>query len=321
MLAEWTGLEPATPGVTGRYSNRLNYHSIFELGTGGARTLVDGQASHMGKHPLDSIEQRLQKLQESRILAEAVAKKQLRGRSGRPHAVIVIDVFAAQPFGADVRFDSQLAEVEGLADVDAGLLALAPHQKVARERAESGAPGERRAIPEGAVAVVHTVQDRRVRLLESIADRKFAAQGEAHVTPLAGLQVNRHSLGPWRGSGHRTGALQRLWLQVHAAPAALFRRQMGARPRRDAAIPTLDADAPALTLIDLAKPRRGAHTQPRVRSSSAIKSGIHGDQGRHPGRSEGKKKPAQLMAVRVSGISRDVLGTSWMLSAKRYGGC
>ena len=28
MLAEWTGLEPATPGVTGRYSNQLNYHSI-----------------------------------------------------------------------------------------------------------------------------------------------------------------------------------------------------------------------------------------------------------------------------------------------------
>jgi len=28
-LAEWTGLEPATPGVTGRYSNRLNYHSIY----------------------------------------------------------------------------------------------------------------------------------------------------------------------------------------------------------------------------------------------------------------------------------------------------
>ena|GEM_PF-6743682 len=32
MLAEWTGLEPATPGVTGRYSNQLNYHSlIYEL--------------------------------------------------------------------------------------------------------------------------------------------------------------------------------------------------------------------------------------------------------------------------------------------------
>ena len=29
MLAEWTGLEPATPGVTGRYSNQLNYHSIY----------------------------------------------------------------------------------------------------------------------------------------------------------------------------------------------------------------------------------------------------------------------------------------------------
>ena len=27
-MAEWTGLEPATPGVTGRYSNQLNYHSV-----------------------------------------------------------------------------------------------------------------------------------------------------------------------------------------------------------------------------------------------------------------------------------------------------
>ena len=26
-MAEWTGLEPATPGVTGQYSNQLNYHS------------------------------------------------------------------------------------------------------------------------------------------------------------------------------------------------------------------------------------------------------------------------------------------------------
>ncbi len=29
-MAEWTGLEPATTGVTGRYSNQLNYHSEFE---------------------------------------------------------------------------------------------------------------------------------------------------------------------------------------------------------------------------------------------------------------------------------------------------
>jgi hypothetical protein len=29
MLAERTGLEPATPGVTGRYSNQLNYRSFF----------------------------------------------------------------------------------------------------------------------------------------------------------------------------------------------------------------------------------------------------------------------------------------------------
>ncbi len=31
-LAEWTGLEPATPGVTGRYSNQLNYHSFPAAG-------------------------------------------------------------------------------------------------------------------------------------------------------------------------------------------------------------------------------------------------------------------------------------------------
>ena len=30
FLAVWTGLEPATPCVTGRYSNQLNYHTIFQ---------------------------------------------------------------------------------------------------------------------------------------------------------------------------------------------------------------------------------------------------------------------------------------------------
>ena len=30
MLAERTGFEPATPGVTGRYSNQLNYRSVFD---------------------------------------------------------------------------------------------------------------------------------------------------------------------------------------------------------------------------------------------------------------------------------------------------
>ena len=29
-LAVWTGLEPATPCVTGRYSNQLNYHTIYQ---------------------------------------------------------------------------------------------------------------------------------------------------------------------------------------------------------------------------------------------------------------------------------------------------
>ncbi len=31
LMAEWTGFEPATPCVTGRYSNQLNYHSEFIL--------------------------------------------------------------------------------------------------------------------------------------------------------------------------------------------------------------------------------------------------------------------------------------------------
>ena len=30
-FAVWTGLEPATPCVTGRYSNQLNYHTVFGL--------------------------------------------------------------------------------------------------------------------------------------------------------------------------------------------------------------------------------------------------------------------------------------------------
>jgi len=29
MLARLTGLEPATPGVTGRYSNRLSYNRAW----------------------------------------------------------------------------------------------------------------------------------------------------------------------------------------------------------------------------------------------------------------------------------------------------
>ncbi len=30
-MARWTGLEPATPGVTGRYSNQLSYHRAFHI--------------------------------------------------------------------------------------------------------------------------------------------------------------------------------------------------------------------------------------------------------------------------------------------------
>jgi hypothetical protein len=38
QMAEWTGFEPATPGVTGRYSNQLNYHSFVHGGCCRART-------------------------------------------------------------------------------------------------------------------------------------------------------------------------------------------------------------------------------------------------------------------------------------------
>ncbi len=38
-LAERTGLEPATPGVTGRYSNQLNYRSPRYLELVGAEGL------------------------------------------------------------------------------------------------------------------------------------------------------------------------------------------------------------------------------------------------------------------------------------------
>ncbi len=40
-LAERTGLEPATPGVTGRYSNQLNYRSTsFHRPAVSARSLA-----------------------------------------------------------------------------------------------------------------------------------------------------------------------------------------------------------------------------------------------------------------------------------------
>ncbi len=32
FLAVWTGLEPATPCVTGTYSNQLNYQTVVILG-------------------------------------------------------------------------------------------------------------------------------------------------------------------------------------------------------------------------------------------------------------------------------------------------
>ena len=63
-MAEWTGLEPATPCVTGRYSNQLNYHSavaeafasILSGGRGEARTpdirLVRATLSQLSYTPI-----------------------------------------------------------------------------------------------------------------------------------------------------------------------------------------------------------------------------------------------------------------------------
>ena len=34
-MAQWTGLEPAPPGGTGRYSNQLNYHCAILKRLGG----------------------------------------------------------------------------------------------------------------------------------------------------------------------------------------------------------------------------------------------------------------------------------------------
>ena len=47
VLAERTGLEPATPGVTGRYSNQLNYRSryICLLASAG---ILTGRRNHGG---------------------------------------------------------------------------------------------------------------------------------------------------------------------------------------------------------------------------------------------------------------------------------
>ena len=41
-MAERTGFEPATPGVTGRYSNQLNYRSVGNSRTLFSTTLDEG---------------------------------------------------------------------------------------------------------------------------------------------------------------------------------------------------------------------------------------------------------------------------------------
>ncbi len=50
-LARWTGLEPATPGVTGRYSNQLSYHRALrgqiEACPGGVKRETSAGDTHL----------------------------------------------------------------------------------------------------------------------------------------------------------------------------------------------------------------------------------------------------------------------------------
>ena len=53
-MAEWTGLEPATLGVTGRYSNQLNYRSmklVLQLVFPHARWLMEELVGAEGFEP------------------------------------------------------------------------------------------------------------------------------------------------------------------------------------------------------------------------------------------------------------------------------
>ena len=50
FVAEWTGLEPATPGVTGRYSNQLNYHSMILQTADVARENGSSSIRHRASH-------------------------------------------------------------------------------------------------------------------------------------------------------------------------------------------------------------------------------------------------------------------------------
>ena len=52
LLAEWTGLEPATPGVTGRYSNQLNYHSEVLLDCFAMRSVVGAERLELPTYAL-----------------------------------------------------------------------------------------------------------------------------------------------------------------------------------------------------------------------------------------------------------------------------
>ncbi len=51
-VAERTGLEPATPGVTGRYSNQLNYRSAAVMAFQVALQVPSNLASPRGFEPL-----------------------------------------------------------------------------------------------------------------------------------------------------------------------------------------------------------------------------------------------------------------------------
>ena len=86
ILAEWTGLEPATPGVTGRYSDQLNYHSVL-LPTDlhpTARLRVAGAA---GANCCATFELRIiaNSHRQARAAANCIRRQDTRSGSGRDH--------------------------------------------------------------------------------------------------------------------------------------------------------------------------------------------------------------------------------------------
>src|ERR1700733_4224049 len=121
-MAEWTGLEPATPGVTGRYSNQLNYHSACwwvlrgsnprpspckgdalpaELSTPWKRRGSLREVLWLGNWPQSRAQLPLE------LVKSAVLPRPQRQHKGRPVTILPRDPIAFDDFSAMARGVSQ----------------------------------------------------------------------------------------------------------------------------------------------------------------------------------------------------------------------